>query len=196
MHRTCDPASRSIPAGAARVVCLSLRCRSLLCMHVRTLSWLLCCNEFRLTKITDGLAGTYTETSGGRSSRIHLFGIWKFLVTNGSGQIHTLRSFKSPISVCSCMRLYPKLELPILRYEQNVNYTHLFPLLVSGPSQYHSLNHTSRKSKLYQSLLRRLGSKLTAVETKRMFKFRHQNAAQNHNPKTANTTFYIIAKVK
>jgi hypothetical protein len=29
-----------------------------------------------------------------------------------------------------------------------------------------------------------------------MFKFRHQNAGQNHNLKTANTTFHNIAKVK
>jgi len=29
-----------------------------------------------------------------------------------------------------------------------------------------------------------------------MFKFRHQKAGQNHNPKAANTTFHNIVKVK
>jgi len=112
-----------------------------------------CCVVTNLDSPNDGRTGwpipSHTETSGGRSSRIHLFGTWKFLFTYGPAQINTLSPFKSPRSVCSSLRLYPKLQLPVRCYEQNVNNTHLFPLLVSGPSQYHSINHTSRKSKLY-----------------------------------------------
>jgi hypothetical protein len=150
MHRTCDPASRSIPAGAARVLCVHLwgvvLCSALF-EHCR--GW---CVVTHFDSPNDGPTGwPIPSNTDFRREVLKNSLVWNLKVPGHERSpvrsipwaLSNPRDQSVLVSVCLL-----KLQLPIRSYEQNVNYTHLFPLLVSGPTQFHSLNHTCRKSKL------------------------------------------------